>query len=64
MLVFEKIWRENSYFASEASLKKREKSFLFCLQNGSRFGKSQLLNAPFLANQNKNKWRENLNTLK
>ena len=28
---------------------------MFCLQNGASFGKSQLLNGPTLANQNKNK---------
>ena len=39
--------------ASKASFRK-----VFCLQKGPSFGKSQLLNAPTLANQNKNKkWR-------
>ena len=28
---------------------------IFCLQNRSSFGKNQLLNAPTLVNQNKNK---------
>ena len=28
---------------------------MFCLQNAPSFGKDQLLNAPFLASQNKNK---------
>ena len=35
----------------------------FCLQNRPSFGKTQLLTAPFLANQNKNKRRENLNLI-
>ena len=34
-----------------------------CLPNGASFGKSQLLNAPTLANQNKNKKARNLNTV-
>ena len=32
---------------------------LFCLQTDPSFGKSQLLNAPKLANQNKNKMARN-----
>ena len=58
-----RFWRENSYFASEASKNKWENVFdLFT--KWSRFGKSQLLKAPFLAHQEKTKWRENSNTLK
>ena len=39
--------------------KKRGNSQCFCLQNGTSFGKSQLLNDPTLANQNKNKMAGN-----
>ena len=35
--------------------KNKEEFSVFCLQNGTSFGKSQLLNDPTLANQNKNK---------
>ena len=38
-----------------------EENWLFCLQNRPSFGKRQLLSAPFLANQNKNKRRQNSN---
>ena len=34
---------------------------MFCLQNWANFGRNQLLNVPFLANENKNKRHENLN---
>ena len=33
--------------------------FVICLETGPSFGKSQLLNAPTLANQNKNKIARN-----
>ena len=36
---------------------------MFCLQNRPSFGKIQLLKAPFLANQNKNKRRQNSNLI-
>ena len=35
---------------------------IFCLQNRSSFGKNQLLNAPTLVNQNKNKQKKRENS--
>ena len=40
--------------------KKGEELSVFCLQNGTRFGKSQLLNGGKLANQNKTKIYSNM----
>ena len=37
---------------------------MFCLQNGTSFGKSQLLNGVTLENQNKNKMAGNFKNLK
>ena len=50
-MVFENMYKNDSL---DFEVKKAKLS-IFCLQNGPRFGKSQLLNVPTLANQNKNK---------
>ena len=47
--------RFSTLLKCERSELKKHKLHLFCLQNGTSFGKSQLLHGVKLANQNKNK---------
>ena len=48
---------------NSSNTRKNQIGFVICLENGPSFGKSQLLNAPTLANQNKNKKARDFQTL-